>query len=133
VQAEKASETGFEPCRWQEERRKHFPSETNLAKQAEEAKARAERGDLDPETQQKRRKLHDVLQLQRQLGLAKAAGTETMQMEGGDDGGAQGQGTVPYDAFVEASVLELRRSQTTSRNSSKARIAHKIEIRASGG
>ena len=37
------------PCRWQEERRRHFPSEANLAKRAEEAKARAERGELDPQ------------------------------------------------------------------------------------
>ena len=52
----------------------------------EEAKRRAERGELDMDHQDKRRTLRSVLQLQRKLGLAKAAGTDSMRIDGLEDG-----------------------------------------------
>ena len=69
-------------CRWQEDRRKNFPTEDNLVKKAEEAKQRAERGELDVDQQSTRQTLRGVLQLQRKLGLAKAAGTDSMMIDG---------------------------------------------------
>lgn len=73
-------------CRWQEDRRKNFPTDSNLERKVEEAKKRVEKGEIDLDHQDKRRALRSVLQLQRKLGLAKAAGTDSMRVEGPDDG-----------------------------------------------
>ncbi len=72
--------------RWQEDRRKNFPTDGNLERKLEEAKRRAERGEVDVDRQDKRKTLRSVLQLQRKLGLAKAAGTDCMRVEGLDEG-----------------------------------------------
>ena len=54
-----------------------------MAKKAANAKAMAERGELDPEGQNKRKRLHSILRLQRNLGLAKTAGTDDIPLEDG--------------------------------------------------
>lgn len=72
--------------RWQEDRRKNYPTDANLARRVEEARQRAERGDIDVDVQTKRFTLMGVLQLQRKLGLARAAGTDSMHLNGPQDG-----------------------------------------------
>ena len=89
-------------CRWQEERRKHFPTEENVAKKAATAKARAERGEIDSERQNKHQRLHSILRLQRNLGLAKAAGTDDIPLEDG----AHDQGVT---ASAVPSILQCNR------------------------
>ena len=54
-----------------------------MAKKAANAKAMAERGELDSERQNKNKRLHSILRLQRNLGLAKAAGTDDIPLEDG--------------------------------------------------
>ena len=73
-------------CRWQEDRRQNFPTDGNLERKMEQAKKRAERGEVNLDHQDKRRTLKSMLQLQRKMGLAKAAGTDSMRVDDLDDG-----------------------------------------------
>ncbi len=65
--------------RWKEERRRNFPSAANVARKEAEVKARAESGALDPQRQERLRRLREVLALQvrlRRIPHAKGAGAE---------------------------------------------------------
>ena len=61
--------------RWQEERRKRYPTDSNVADRAAQASARRQRGELDPEGEARRLRLHEVIARQQELGLLKEAGT----------------------------------------------------------
>ena len=63
-------------CRWQEERRKRYPTDANVAKRASEASARRQRGELDPEAEARQLRLHEVIARQQELGLLKVGATE---------------------------------------------------------
>ena len=58
-------------CRWQEERRKRYPTDANVAKRESEASARRQRGELDPEAEARQLRLHEVIARQQELGLLK--------------------------------------------------------------
>ena len=67
-------------CRWQEERRKRYPTDANVAKRASEASARRQRGELDPEAEARQLRLHEVIARQQELGLLKVSATELVCM-----------------------------------------------------
>ena len=47
-------------CRWQAERRKHYPTAANLTHKAEEEAGRHARGELEPEQKLRRQRLQEV-------------------------------------------------------------------------
>lgn len=47
-------------CRWQAERRKHYPTAANMAQKAEAAASRDARGELEPEQALRRKRLQEV-------------------------------------------------------------------------
>ena len=53
-------------CRWQEERRKRYPTDANVAKRASDASARRQRGELDPEAEARQLRLHEVIARQQE-------------------------------------------------------------------
>ncbi len=77
--------------RWQEERRKRYPTDTNVANRAAQATARRQRGELDPEGEATRLRLHEVIARQQELGLLKEAGTaDLLWAASGRGGGSRG-------------------------------------------
>ena len=69
--------------RWQEERRKAYPSEANVAARRAEAAERRARGELDPAREASRLRLREVIARQRDLGLLREAGTADLLAEAG--------------------------------------------------
>lgn len=47
-------------CRWQAERRKHYPTAANLVQKEEAAASRQARGELEPEQALRRKRLQEV-------------------------------------------------------------------------
>ena len=70
------------PTRWQAERKENFPTDANLSKRAQAAKTLLDAGGLDPAAQKRQLSLHEIIQLQRKMGLCKAAGTEDLHVGG---------------------------------------------------
>ena len=81
----------FTMSRWQEERRKRYPTDSNVADRAAQASARRQRGELDPEGEARRLRLHEVIARQQELGLLKEAGTaDLLWAASGRGGGLRG-------------------------------------------
>jgi hypothetical protein len=47
-------------CRWQAERRKHYPTADNVTRKSEAVAEREARGELEPETALRRKRLQEV-------------------------------------------------------------------------
>lgn len=75
---------------WKEERRKHYPTAANLQRKQEEQDRIDAQGGLDPRSRQRQAALKAILERQRDLGLARAAGTEDLSLDGSGDGGGEG-------------------------------------------
>ncbi|KAA6420678.1 MAG: hypothetical protein FRX49_09470 [Trebouxia sp. A1-2] len=75
-------EDRLEAARWQAERRKHYPTAANVTRKSEAVAEREARGELEPETALRRKRLQEVLMRQRELGLQQLAGTADMTIDG---------------------------------------------------
>ncbi len=47
-------------CRWQAERRKHYPTEANVSRKSDAVAEREARGELEPDTALRRKRLQEV-------------------------------------------------------------------------
>lgn len=72
----------LEAARWQAERRKHYPTAANVTRKSEAVAEREARGELEPETALRHKRLQEVLMRQRELGLQQLAGTADMAIDG---------------------------------------------------
>ncbi|KAL0037580.1 hypothetical protein WJX77_003637 [Trebouxia sp. C0004] len=75
-------EDRLEAARWQAERRKHYPTAANVTRKSEAVVEREARGELEPDTTLRRKRLQEVLMRQRELGLQQLAGTADMAIDG---------------------------------------------------
>ncbi|DBB02481.1 TPA: hypothetical protein ACH3X3_011475 [Trebouxia sp. C0006] len=75
-------EDRLEAARWQAERRKHYPTAANVTRKSEAVAEREARGELEPETALRRKRLQEVLMRQQELGLQQLAGTADMAIDG---------------------------------------------------
>ncbi|GIM02455.1 hypothetical protein Vretimale_7306, partial [Volvox reticuliferus] len=82
-----------EVARWIMDRKRFYPTAANLARKQSEAATREESGGLDLQRDEHRRKLREVLERQRAMGLDRMAGTSDMHL---GDGGGDGGGDVFY-------------------------------------
>eukprot|EP00958_Prasinococcus_capsulatus_P016554 scaffold1832_cov362-Prasinococcus_capsulatus_cf.AAC.15 len=83
--------------KWREERRRHYPTESNMKRKAHELQASAVRGELLPpsyeESRAKRRKrLAEVMEKQRAMGVLVGGGDEALLAEMGLHGRGRGRG-----------------------------------------
>ncbi|GLI63479.1 hypothetical protein VaNZ11_006455, partial [Volvox africanus] len=76
-----------EVARWIADRKRFYPTSANVARKQSEAAAREESGGLDPQRDEHRKKLREVLERQRVMGLDRMAGTSDMHLGHLGDGG----------------------------------------------
>ncbi|GAQ88045.1 Zinc finger domain containing protein [Klebsormidium nitens] len=91
-----ANETEEDVRKWREERRKHYPTEGNVQKKAEEAAARRARGELeDLDGAARRARLREILQQQRALGVVGSETEAAAMLDGGKRQAVEGPGGRP--------------------------------------